>query len=356
MFSSLWSSAYKAILSINLALEAVDKHPGVLRPDDAAMIKGELLGLRAFVHLDLVRLFGPAPSRSGAMDALAVPYADSSDILRRDRLTLNDIIYNKIISELTDGVLNSAVDGESNWGRYRQLRMNYYAATLVKARAYLWVMDYDNALAEAASIVDDPQFSTAFPWVEPARLLANRVNPDRVFSTECMFGFYTSPMSDIYDRNFAGTLSETIQLYPCKGYTAQLFPNTSDYRYQAQWEASMSLATDMDFIKYKGFRANQNRPEFWATYFGLIRKSEAYLIAAECKAMKNDLSGAVGYLNPLLEARGLQPFAGTESAGSVKNEIKLEYCRDMRGEGQIFFLHKRNWQSFYDNPTCNECT
>ena len=21
----------------------------------------------------------------------------------------------------------------------------------------------------------------------------------------------------------------------------------------------------------------------------------------------------------------------------------------MRGEGQIFFLHKRNWQSFYDN-------
>ena len=182
MFSSLWSSAYKAILSINLALEAVDKHPGVLRPDDAAMIKGELLGLRAFVHLDLVRLFGPAPSRSGAMDALAVPYADSSDILRRDRLTLNDIIYNKIIPDLTkaqellktsdpvltDGVLNSAVDGESNWGRYRQLRMNYYAATLVKARAYLWVMDYDNALAEAASIVDDPQFSTAFPWVEPA--------------------------------------------------------------------------------------------------------------------------------------------------------------------------------------------
>ena len=28
---------------------------------------------------------------------------------------------------------------------------------------------------------------------------------------------------------------------------------------------------------------------------------------------------------------------------------KLEYCRDMRGEGQIFFLHKRNWQSFSNN-------
>lgn len=361
--SNLWTSAYRAILSMNLALEAVDKYPDVLRPSDAAMIKGELLALRAFVHLDLVRLFGPSASRSGAMEALTVPFADASEIMRRERLTLNDIIYNKIIPDLsqaqellktsdpvlTDGVLNSTVDGESNWARYRQLRMNYYAATLVKARAYLWVMDYDNALTEAAKIVDDPQFATAFPWVEPARLLANKVNPDRLFSTECLFGFYTSPMSDIYERNFAGTLNETIQLYPCKGYTAQLFPNTSDYRYQSQWEASMSLATDMDFTKYKGFRANQNNPEFWATYFGLIRKSEAYLIAAECKVKKNDVAGAVIYLNPVLEARGLQPFAGTEGPAIVTNEIKLEYCRDMRGEGQIFFLHKRNWQSFYNN-------
>lgn len=362
-FSSIWSSAYRAILSMNLALEAVDKHPDVLRPNDAAMIKGELLALRAFVHLDLVRMFGPSISRSGALESPTVPYADNAEIVRRDRLTLKSIIYDKIIPDLTkaqeflktsdpvltDGRLSTTVDGVSNWNRYRQLRMNYYAATVVKARAYLWVKDYDNAYAEAIKIADDSKVASDFPWVEPATLLGNRTNPDRVFSTECFYGFYVSPMSDIYDYNFAGTLSEGVQLYPGKGYLATLFPNIGDYRYQSQWVTSASTVADMDFVKYKSFTTSTTNPAFEASFYGLIRKSEAFLIAAECKAQAGDVNGALVYLNPLQEARGLEKTAPTATASAIIKEVKCEYCRDMRGEGQIFFLHKRNWQSFNNN-------
>ena len=137
------------------------------------------------------------------MESLTVPYADTKEIIRRDRLTLSDIINNKIIPDLTlaqellrdsdpiitDGVLNSTEDDVSNWDRYRQMRMNYYAVTLVKARAYLWIKDYTNALKEANSLIEDPSFSTTFPWVEPGTLLGNTTNPDRVFSTECLFGY-----------------------------------------------------------------------------------------------------------------------------------------------------------------------
>ena len=227
--SSIWSSAYNAILNINTVLSAIDEFPEILRSRDAAMIKGEMLGLRAFLHLDLVRLFGKSPAYSDAMESLTIPYADTKEIIRRERLTLSDIINNKIIPDLTqaqellkdsdpiitEGVLNSSEDGESNWYRYRQTRMNYYAVTLLKARAYLWIKDYTNALAAASSLIDDPNFGTTFPWVEPGNLLANTTNPDRIFSTECLFGYYKSSMSDIYEGTFAGSLNEKTQLYPC---------------------------------------------------------------------------------------------------------------------------------------------
>ena len=176
--SSIWSTAYNTILNINVVLKALDEKPGVLLPEDAQMIRGEMLASRAFIHLDLVRIFGPVYIVNP--DGLSVPYADAPEIIKRNRLKVDDIIYNKIIPDLTaaqellknvdpiltEGVLNSDGGEDGNWFRYRQLRMNYYAATLVKARAYLWVNDYTNALAEARKITDDTYAQSCFPWVD----------------------------------------------------------------------------------------------------------------------------------------------------------------------------------------------
>ncbi|NBJ08922.1 RagB/SusD family nutrient uptake outer membrane protein [Duncaniella freteri] len=357
-FETIWSSAYNAILNTNLILEALDQYPGVLTANDEKLIRGEMLAMRAFLHLDLVRLFGQ--SIAYGPDELAVPYADTSDIIRRERLTTKDIIYNKIIPDLTnaqsllkevdpvltEGVLNTNIDGTSNWSRYRQLRMNYYAATLVKARAYIWMEDFDNAMAEAVKITDDPHALSIFPWVEPSRLLANNTNPDRIFSTECLFGFYNDKLSEIFDYTFNGSLDTSAVLHPVNNYDALLFPNMGDYRRQSQWGSSVSILSNVDFIKYKGFKANVKNPEFWASFFGLIRISEAFLIAAECHQHNGDIPGAIRYLNPLKTARGIATLDENTSRSQVLKEIKLEYCRDMRGEGQIYFLHKRNWQTF----------
>lgn len=357
-FQAIWQTAYNTILNTNLILEAIQNYPGVLTDEDASLIEGEMLAIRAFIHLDLVRLFGE--SIAYGPDELSVPYADTSDIIRRERLTTKDIIYNKIIPDLTraqallkevdpvltEGVLNTNVDGSSNWTRYRQLRMNYYATTLVKARAYIWMEDFENALAEAVKITDDAHAQSIFPWVEPSRLLANNTNPDRIFSTECLFGLYNDKLSDIFDFTFAGSLDPSVVLAPVNNYDALLFPNAGDYRRQSQWGASASLTSNVDFIKYKGFKANSAKPEFWASFFGLMRISEAYLIAAECHQHSNDIAAAARYLNELKAARGIEPIDITTPSRVVAKEIILEYCRDMRGEGQIYFLHKRNWQTF----------
>lgn len=362
-FSAIWSTAYNAILNVNLVIKAIDEHPGVLTERDEKLIRGEMLALRAFLHLDLARLFGPSinldPDIVGDRES-SIPYADNIEIVRRERLPLTELIYDHIIPDLTeaqtllhevdpifiDGVLNYQEDNESNWGRYRQLRMNYYAATLVKARAYIWIQDYDNALAEAVKICDDPYAQNTFPWVEPSRLLANSINPDRIFSTECLFGFYNDKLSDIYDYHFAGTLDPAVSLYPVDGYESKLFDNVGDYRRQSQWGATVSLVSSADFIKYRGFKANDNNPEFWASFYGLMRVSEAYLIAAECHQSKRDVASMIKYLNPLRVARGNTEYTANENPFTLLKKIKLEYCREFRGEGQIFFLHKRFWQSF----------
>ena len=356
--SSIWTSAYNTILNINVVLQALDDHPGVLLPEDEQMIRGEMLATRACIHLDLVRIFGPVYSVKP--DGLSVPYADKPEIIKRNRLKVDDIIYNKIIPDLTtaqsllkdvdpiltEGVLNSDGGDEGNWFRYRQLRMNYYAATLVKARAYIWVNDYTNALTEAKKITDDTYAQECFPWVDPVKLLANSSNPDRIFSTECLFGFYDKKMSDIFAQNFNGSLDAAVVLKPREGYTGILFPNTADYRRQSQWTGSTSIGSnELDFIKYKSFTTNETNPDFWATFYGLMRKSEAYYIAAEAINRLGDTSGACGYLNKVKAARGIEALE-TDSPAEFLKELKLEYLREMRGEGQIFFLHKHFNQSF----------
>ena len=358
-FTNIWSSAYRTILNINVMLDAVDKKgEGVLKPNDAKLIRAELLALRAYLHLDLTRIFGPCYAKN--KKGLSVPYADSTDIIRRDRMPLDSIINSKIIPDLdaaqkamaevdpilTDGVLNSDGGDDGNWNRYRQIRMNYYAVTLLKARAYMWVNNWEKALEEARKITDDAKAQSTFPWVVPAKLLGNNSNPDRVFSTECLFGFYNKSIKQIYTATFSGTLQGYEGLHVKKGYMAKVFKSDADYRRQAQWESSLSASFDLDFIKYKGFEVNKTNPEFWGTFYGLMRTSEAYLIAAECLQRTGNLAGARGYVDILHKARGLEPMAETATAANILKEIKLEYCRDLRGEGQIFFMHKRNWQAF----------
>lgn len=355
--TSIWTQAYRTILNANLVLKALDEYPGVLVPDEERMTRAEMLALRAYLHLDLVRLFGPIYSVNP--DGLSVPFADTPEVVKRERLGATDIITNKILPDLTeaqnilkdvdpiltDGVLNSDGGDEGNQGRYRQLRLNYYAVTLLKARAYMWMADYDNALTEALKIAGDAKAMQTFPWVDPVRLLANNSNPDRVFSTECIFGFYNSKLSDVFNNTFSGALDPAVVMQPRTGYTDLLFANTADYRRQSQWTGTISsTGTGLDFIKYKSFETSETNPDFWATFFGLLRISEAYYIASEAYMQKGDMPDACRYLNDVRTARGIEEISTDDPAALLK-EIKLEYLREMRGEGQIFFMHKRFNQS-----------
>jgi hypothetical protein len=55
--STIWSAAYSAIGNCNQILQMIDKQKGVFSGNNYAIIKGEALALRAYIHFDLLRMF-----------------------------------------------------------------------------------------------------------------------------------------------------------------------------------------------------------------------------------------------------------------------------------------------------------
>ena len=235
IIEDIWEEAYATILNINVILDnAEQKRGSVLVESDYNLIKGDMLALRAFLHFDMLRLFGPVYSRNPEQQS--IPYNDGREAQVYEQLPARSVIYDQLIPDLneaeaclaeydpvvTEGPLASTIDGEENFTRYRQLRLNYYATILLKARVYLWAGDTENALAEAQKLTDNPQVNQWFPFVDSGTLLGNTANPDRTFSTECLFGFYDSGRNAIYTGSFDSGLTSSSLLQPSTGYLSTL--------------------------------------------------------------------------------------------------------------------------------------
>ena len=54
-----WNKSYSLILNCNLLLENLEKTDVKFSGDNARIIRGEALALRAMLHFDMLRLFGP---------------------------------------------------------------------------------------------------------------------------------------------------------------------------------------------------------------------------------------------------------------------------------------------------------
>ena len=74
--SSTWTAAYNTILNCNVVLENIDGSVGVLPEQERRMLKGEMLAVRAFLHFDMLRLFGPVYKLNP--DGESIPYNESS--------------------------------------------------------------------------------------------------------------------------------------------------------------------------------------------------------------------------------------------------------------------------------------
>lgn len=348
---STWATAYTTILNCNVILENLATQQGILSPAETNLMKGELLALRAFLHFDMLRLFGPIYKEDPS--APSIPYNESVKIMNLPLLSADSIVHNKIMRDLDEaekllakdpvipeGPMASALEDENEvYLRYRQLRMNYYAVLALKARVYLYAGEKDKALQAAYKLLKDKTVSEWFPPVDPNKLLANNVDPDRVFSTEVLMGIYMKKRGDIYTYSFDAENAGNNFLQPRNSFVdGNLFAGeTQDYRYQSQWAQATSIGvTGHIFTKYKAIQDGDAKL-FYSSFMPLIRLSEMYYIAAECEPKVSDGNS---WLNQIRTLRGLPEITITDE-NELMSKLRIEYLREFWGGGQIFFMYKR---------------
>ncbi len=372
VISNVWEEAYRLIMACNLLMEKIHSQEAILTQTECDIMEGEMLAVRAFLHLDMLRLFGPRWNNNP--DAPAIPYNESSEVLTLPLLPFGEVIENIIrdIDEaerllandpvIEQGPMASESANESVQLRYRQFRFNYYSVKVLKARAYLYAGDKTNALAAAKSLLDDAAAQRHFPAVDPNQLLANYTNPDRVFSSEVLMGVYVKARDEAFTRYFSSETAGANFLQPYATYVnSRLFAlmftgagETTDYRYQSQWEVASGVGvTGHIFTKYKAITqpdptADNEEPEyFYSRMIPLLRFSEAYYIAAECEPVPAD---AFKWLNEIRRRRGLEALPSGTHAANLTSLLTGEYLREFYGEGQAFFFYKRmGIDQVYDN-------
>ena len=243
-----------------------------------------------------------------------------ADLSTAEKLLASDPIISK-------GVLNTA---ENTWLTNRNYRMNYFALKGLQARAYLYRGDKVSALAAAKIVIDQ---SAKFPWITPANILSEKSNPNRVFSTELLFG---SQSLDLYGVNrdyFAPDLVDWKILVPLDARLKTFFEsNDNDYRYNPNWILAATGKSYKTFYKYTDV---VDKTKTFRYTVPLIRLSEMYYIAAECEPV---VATAFNYINTVRNNRGLVNLATTVN---LTTELQKEYQKEFFGEGQLFFYYKR---------------
>lgn len=369
VIDEIWQKAYQLIMAANILIDNIEKQEGLLTIHEATILKGEMLTVRAFLHLDMLRLFGPRVETNP--EAEAIPYNESAEVTVLPLLSCNKVMEKihrdlneaeELLAEdpiIENGPMMSDVETESVQLRYRQFRFNYYTVIALKARACLWEGDKENALANAKRLLEDPVTNQHFPSVDPNQLLANNVNPDRVFSSEILTAIYVKNRDNIYSNYFSTSAPASQFLQPYSTFVVGgsygifthllLGPETTDYRYQSQWEAASGTGNSgHSFIKYKAIarpdETDEDSEYYYSRMISLVRMAEMYYIAYECES---DLTNRLNWYNQIRQKRGCPPLPAayaayldmTSAYGGVF--LSQEYLREFYGEGQAFFFMKR---------------
>lgn len=340
---NIWTNSYATILNINAFLENVDKYPGVLDQKTEKIYKGEAIAMRAFLHFDLLRLYGP---RYNTVDStkLSLPYYEATKSTVNPLLPANSFIQ-KIINDLNtaetflledeiiaNGVNTAAVNATVDFLKNnRNYRLNYYAVKGLKARVFLYRGDKVSALKYAKEVMS---MTSYFPWTTSTNALSEKQNPDRVFTTEMMFGIMNTQLYTRYLSLFDPGVTDANILAPITARLNTVYENNeNDYRFNLNWQIpTTGIKAYKTFYKYADVI---DKTKVFRFTIPLLKISEIYLIAAESEPLSAD---GVGHLNTVRANRGLTALATTVN---INTELQKEYQKEFFGEGQLFYYYKR---------------
>ena len=161
-FERTWLTAYNIIANANNLLKWLDKkgEEVIYNDETRDMIRGEALAIRAAVHFDLLRLWGPADyaANEEARKMKSIPYRTVADKEKQPLLEAQQIVAN-IIADLDSAKLLLSYESNLDLSNYttanRRFRFNYHAVNALLARVHNYVGNSELAKAAALEVIDN---------------------------------------------------------------------------------------------------------------------------------------------------------------------------------------------------------
>jgi len=321
---------YRALANINKALvkaEALEDQEG------AAPYIAELIAMRGLFHFHLATFFAPIPT-SGSSNNLGIVL--STEVYPLDykgaRATLEQT-YTQIVKDLTTAIESGDLTEEPYFGH-----VNYWAALAIRARAYLYWGKNEEALADAAKVINESPYTlyttenyvSVWQGDEGSEIILQYAQDDDYNAQRYAPGYYMHP--DGYtEYNVTEDFYQFMQ------------ENPKDIRSKmvAYRESETGKGTPGYFpMKYPG-KKGSNVP-LYSHSIKAYRLAEMYLIAAEAALKSSGVDAAVPYLNDLRKTR-ITDYVDvtTTSIDDIINERRKE----LFAEGQIAFDYWRNGKS-----------
>jgi len=333
----IWNTSYAAIAGANKVILNAELKKEVLSAGSYALIKGEALGLRAYLHFELLRLFGPRYATG--ISSKAIPYKKTVDEFAVAPSAAAEVARLALADLEEAGTLMKGKDPVETTGRNRRIKMNYYAIKALEARIRIYTDDKPGAKAAAMVVVN----STKFPWVTSAAASAGSTTRDRLHLSEQVFALRVRDIrewaEDLYFRFFGST---NLKLTRSTANFATLYETasgggTTDFRfvYNIEQDGGSPFPSKFWQTATPNNTLDSNRVD---QLVPLIRISEMYYIMAESAATPAE---GVGYLNIVRANRGLRALATTITQTVLNTEITKEYQKEFYAEGQLFYYYKR---------------
>ncbi len=372
---NLWSNYYNAIAQVNNILANLQGSSVSFSGKQRQVMEGELYGLRAFLHLDLLRFYGPVPDGTDGSQ-VCIPYvkdlttdvaklkSESYDVVKSDILADLDkaesiladsdpIVETKASADApsrSDDADDANVDLSDN-EIYRQLHFNYWAVIGAKARYYYWIGDKEKAVEYAKKVIEakDKAGKQVFSLCDEAYYTAHS-NANLTMKMEQLYGVYNSSYTDdIYKAYYSKSTPLFTQKedYVKVAYESTLYPDDIRFKSNRYWvnqTADNASVTDYHFLKYSSKGS-------WYGYntVPVMRLSEMYFILFEDAS----LSEMKPYFATWRLSRGLDASLDETltSESAVLSRMEKEWRKEFMGEGQMFFFYKKHNYSAYSWPT-----
>jgi len=356
---AMWLEGYKVVANANNALEFIDtKGQEVLLPLQYKLIKGELLAIRAYVHFDLLRLFGYGnwEGRSEMAEKYTLPYVTTVGKSITPQFKGKEYIQ-AILADLTaslelladvDPVLkkhDESFYSEVNTDGFfnnRTMRLNYYAVKALMARVYMWEGS-NQSKTQARSIAEETitalKQNDVVHWMTQTGLATNPALTD-----EAIFMVQVKDLSSATLMFLKLGLNDqektTTYMYLTNAQATALFETgtigATDWRYTG------STYPGVDYrVPLKMYQESSNWG--YTNLVPLFRLPELYYIAAETyiTGPNANLNKAKELLEEIRATRSVMAPLTAVSAEELKEELLKEYKKEFLSEGVMFFYYKR---------------